>query len=83
MSRKELWDKAIEEIDDKYIEEAAQTIMKKSGSTIEINSLNAVEVSTVKSESRLKRAMPVVLASAAALAMIIGSGYILHKYDIF
>ena len=82
MSRKELWDKAIEEIDDKYIEEAAQTIMKKSGSTIEINSLNAVEVSTVKSESRLKRAMPVVLASAAALAMIIGSGYILHKYDI-
>ncbi len=82
---KELWNKAMDEIDDKYIEEAARTIMKKSGNVIEMNSVNTVEISTAKSvppkkESRLSRTLPVVLASAAALTIVMGAGHILTKY---
>ncbi len=88
MSRnKELWDKAIEEIDDKYIEETAQTIIKKAGTPIDMNKLASAEpqntqVQIKKKDSRFSRALPVILASAAALTMIAGAGYILDKYDI-
>lgn len=88
MSRnKELWDKAIEGIDDKYIEETARTIIKKAGTPIDMNSIAPTESGNIqtapkKKESRLGRTLPVLLASAAAVAMIVGAGYILDKYDI-
>ncbi len=88
MSRnKELWDNAIEQIDDKYIEETAKTIIKKAGNPIDMNSISSeiggnIQSLPKKNESRISRALPVVLASAAAIAMVVGAGYILNKYDI-
>ncbi len=78
MSKKELWEKATEEIDDKYIEEAAQTIIKKAGTPIDMNNAD-IQRTAVKSSSR---SLPVILSAAAAVAMIVGAGYILDKYDI-
>ncbi len=78
MSRKELWEKATEEIDDKYIEEAAQTIIRKAGTPIDMNKAD-IQRTAVKSSSR---SLPVILSAAAAIAMVVGAGYILDKYDI-
>jgi len=81
MSRKEMWEKVTEEIDDKYIEEAAQTIIKKAGTPIDMNK-TAVQSTAVKSSKNGSRSLPVILSAAAAIAMIVGAGYILDKYDI-
>lgn len=81
MSRKELWEKVTEEIDDKYIEEAAQTIIKKAGTPIDMNK-TGVHRTAVKSSGSGSRSLPVILSAAAAVAMIVGAGYILDKYDI-
>lgn len=75
---KRLWDEAIENIGDRYINETAETLKKHSGKEIIFTEIIVEKPAEYKSD-KLRRALAVAFSSAAALAVVIGAGFILRS----
>ncbi len=80
-NKKRIIEEAIENIDDKYINETAETMKKHSGRQIQFTEV-MVEKPTPDKNSGLKRAIKITLSSAAALAAVVGTGYVLRNVDL-
>lgn len=80
-NKKKIIDEAIENIDEKYINETAETMKKHSGRQIEFTEV-VVEKPVPDKNAGFKRAVKISLSSAAALAAVVGGGYMLRNVDL-